>query len=177
MAQLGKLPKWFWPLVILPIFFWMALPTRPQAPSKNLIGQPAPEIEALDEKGAKVRLSELKGNTVLLNFWASWCLPCVEEFESLRQLEKRLEGKPFRLVLVNVGESVTEAQENLRFEDIPGLSLFGASIPQIESYGFEAVPTTFLISPDGTIRNNYFGGYNWLEASFLNDIEAASKHR
>ena len=78
------------------------------AAASNLVkwtGGSAPELKLADAEGRERKLSEWRGKTVVVNFWATWCEPCREEMPSLERLKTRLAAKGFDVVAVNVGES------------------------------------------------------------------------
>jgi len=119
------------------------------------IGKPAPEFTLLDTKGKVVRLSDLRGKTVLLNFWASWCIPCRKEFP---ELVKAYNGKDDVVVLgvdlqENVGQVEAFAEE------------FGATFPIVidtkaeaaRAYRVLGLPSSFFIDATGILRAQYFG--------------------
>src|SRR5467141_2437482 len=72
-------------------------------------GGSAPPLELQDLDGAAHRLADYRGKTVLVNFWATWCAPCREEMPSIERLRRTLDGKPFAVLAVNVGESALGA--------------------------------------------------------------------
>ena len=121
------------------------------------IGSAAPDFTLLDPRGAVVRLSDFRGKTVVMNFWATWCKPCRKEFPLLVRLYNR--DAPRGLVVFGV-----DLQES---PDIVGqfLSEFNATYPvAIDSkgdvggaYRLLGLPTTYFIDPDGVIRAQHLG--------------------
>ena len=64
----------------------------------------APPMELLDLAGKRHRLFDYRGSVVLINFWATWCPPCIQELPTLERLKDELEGEPFQVLAVNLGE-------------------------------------------------------------------------
>lgn len=120
---------------------------------------PALELPGLD--GRAHSLADYKGQVVLVNFWATWCPPCVHEMPSLARLAKRLHGRPFVVLAVNVGDSPAEVRAFLRRirVDLPVLlDQHGNSPGAWKVYGF---PTSFLIDREGKIRYAAYGAREW----------------
>src|SRR5688572_12044376 len=68
-------------------------------------GELAPEFSFKDQSGKELSLSHLRGKVVLINFWATWCPPCVDEMPSMQQLQRRMANKPFELLALSVDDS------------------------------------------------------------------------
>ncbi len=121
----------------------------------------APSLELTDIEGKRWSLASLRGEVVLLNFWATWCPPCVEEIPSLGRLDLRLDGKPFRVVSVDVGEEAEQVRAFLKRvpADFPVLLDPEGSVT--EPWKIRAFPTSFLIDREGHLRYGYFGGLEW----------------
>ncbi|TCP59550.1 peroxiredoxin [Tumebacillus sp. BK434] len=115
-------------------------------------GQYAPDFELVDHQGNKHKLSEFRGQPVLLNFWASWCTPCRLEMEDLADSAKHYQGK------------VQFFGVNLADQDSPSVSAaflkkFGVEFPNVldeegkvsDQYHVLVIPTSFLIDKDGKI--------------------------
>ncbi len=146
----------------------VALKGEPQA-------REAPDFELTGLDGKRVKLSSLRGKVVLLNFWATWCPPCVEEIPSLVALRGALKGKGFELVTVSVDEElpVLKAflQKHLKHPaDLPVLS-----DPQKRSaaaFGTEKFPETYLIDAQGVIRQKYIYKRDWSSRESVACIES-----
>ncbi|HUQ34169.1 MAG TPA: cytochrome c biogenesis protein/redoxin [Pyrinomonadaceae bacterium] len=119
--------------------------------------QPAPEIELKDTTGATFRLSDLRGRVVLLNFWATWCVPCRTEIPELNEMHHDLEAQGLSVVGVvyqdadaDIKAFQSEIKQDYRIvigDDSVG-SKFG---------GVQGLPTTFIIDREGRIRQKIFG--------------------
>jgi thiol-disulfide isomerase/thioredoxin len=124
----------------------------------------APDFSLLDLQGKRQRLSELRGKVVLLNFWATWCPPCVEELPSLVALRRLLVREDFALITVNVDESAAVlgdffAKQKDRLETLPVLLDSSRRVPA--SYGTTKFPETFLIDRQGVARYKFIYKRDW----------------
>ncbi len=128
-----------------------------------LIGKPAPPIAAADVDGKPVSLAELKGKVVLVDFWATWCPPCVASIPALDAMARKYQDKGFVILGVNVDamhENVQEAKKALpvvrRF--LVGHRVTWTNLLNGEgagdfasAYGVEQIPANFLVGRDGVI--------------------------
>lgn len=136
---------------------WTAMPDASQATAEQ--GAPAPEIALVGLDGQARTLSDELGKTVLVNFWASWCTPCVNELPLLNEAYKLAVGggEQVELLAVNLGESARTVQQ---FADRYGLQfpiLLDESGSLKKPYRVASLPMTLVISPDGTISNIHVG--------------------
>lgn len=125
------------------------------------VGVPDFMLERMD--GSKLTLSSLKGKLIIVNFWASWCNPCVEEFPSMVLLAEKMKGD---LVVVAVSED--EARGDIE----PFLKLFKLPKPGFEivwdkdkslmkTYGVGKIPESFIVRPDLKLARKFIGVENW----------------
>ncbi|MDB5036904.1 MAG: alkyl hydroperoxide reductase/Thiol specific antioxidant/Mal allergen, partial [Bacteriovoracaceae bacterium] len=70
-----------------------------------VLGKEVPDFELEDSKGQKHRLSDFRGNLVFLNFWATWCPPCIQEFPLMEALNQKFKAKSFSMIGVSVDQS------------------------------------------------------------------------
>ena len=122
----------------------------------NLAGKPAPGFEVKSLAGETFSLAALKGKTVLLDFWATWCGPCRKSMPVLEKISRELKNSDLLILGVNTGEERDVVEEFLKKTplDYPAV-LSGES--GIESYGVTAYPTFILIGRDGKIIANEAG--------------------
>lgn len=142
----------------------------------GFLGEPAPEIEFEAVNGKRASLSEQKGSVVLLNFWASWCVPCMEEMPSLSMLEQHFKNQGFVLLALNIGESGSEVLKG-KFprSKMPGNMVFKFPKEQLKPYSIDSIPVSVLINKQGKISKVYRGPQNWMSISTLQDIEKLLK--
>ncbi len=136
---------------------------------------PSPEISVVAiTDDAVLKLSELKGKVVLLNFWATWCPPCREEIPSMMKLNKAMTGKPFQVVAISVDEGGKPAVDSFFKES--GFMLptyFDRDGKASKAYGITGVPESFVINREGIVVKKIIGGIAWDSpetASFLEGL-------
>jgi peroxiredoxin len=114
-------------------------------------GAPAPDFSLKNAQGEVVQLSELKGKVVYLDFWASWCRPCMQKIAALQALKPRFEGKDVVFLHVSLDRSQEAWKETLEKKNFTGQQLFFNPIESniTADYNVLSVPTFFLITKDG----------------------------
>jgi peroxiredoxin len=147
----------------------LALP----APAQELkpVKRAAQPIELQDLAGKLHRLSDYRGKVVLVNFWATWCAPCLEEMPSIEKLRVALKDKPFAVLAVNVGESARVAGG---FADRMPLGfplLLDRDATVTKAWGARILPASYVIGPDGAVRYTYLGALDWASPPVRSTIE------
>jgi peroxiredoxin len=121
------------------------------------IGKKAPAFELATLDGQTVALSELKGRPVLLNFWASYCGPCVHEMPYLQQVYEERQGEELALLAVNIGESPSQAAEFMQSYGFSFTVLLDSQATVAQKYNIIGIPTTFFIDKGGIIQKIKIG--------------------
>ncbi|WP_339669375.1 TlpA disulfide reductase family protein [Dasania marina] len=116
------------------------------------LNKPAPDFTLKSNHGNNVRLNELKGNVVLLNFWASWCGPCRKEMPELDKLHKKYQRLGFTVLGVNVEEDNSAANKLLAANPVDFPILYDSENNASKLYEVSAMPTTVIIDRDGNMR-------------------------
>lgn len=117
--------------------------------------RPAPEIALNNPEGKELRLSSLRGNYVLIDFWASWCVPCRKENPNVVKLYKKYRNKGFTVFSVSLDDDAMAwkdaiAKDGLIWPNhVSDLLKWNSQMPQL--YGFSGIPHTVLINPEGNI--------------------------
>lgn len=158
------------PLLLLALLAAALLLRGGASSSPTSVGSAAPDFALADLDGNPVRLADLRGRPVIVNFWASWCGPCVEEFPLLREAAARHADDG----LVVVGVIYRDRSEAARaFMERNGGTWIAAMDPDervAEAYGILAPPETYFIGRDGTIVARQLGQFS---ASSLDEKVAA----
>ena len=113
---------------------------------------PAPDFTLPGKDTGNIRLSELRGRVVMLNFWASWCGPCRQEMPLLDALHKRYEPLGFTLLGINVEEDTAAARRYLNDVPVGFPILFDSRNEVTRAYDVQAMPSTVLVDRDGRMR-------------------------
>jgi peroxiredoxin len=136
-------------------------------------GNPALDFTLQDQVGKKISLSSLRGKVVLLNFWASWCGPCLSEMGSLDKLYQKLKGQPFEILAVSLDEEGWKAiGEFLKKTPVTFPILLDADFKTSEQYGTYRLPETYLITPKGQISEKIVGPQAWDDPHWVQKIQA-----
>jgi len=121
------------------------------------------EAPLVDTGGAEARLSDFRGQVVLVNFWATWCAPCREEMPSMERLYRRLGDRGLVVVAVSVDRGRAEKRVR-QFAEKYGISfpvLLDANGEAADTYRVAALPTSYIIGRDGFLLGRAIGGREW----------------
>jgi len=136
--------------------------TDPKNVPSPLLGRTAPDFEVTALNGRqKIRLSELKGKLVLLNFWASWCQECRVEAHVLEAFHKKYGSETEQIKVIGIAIQDTPAKAKAfarRFGKTYFLGLDDSAGNIAMDYGIYGVPETYFINPDNTIFYKHIGG-------------------
>ena len=143
---------------------------RVQRESVELVGVPAPSF-SLPSKGGMIGLDEYRGKVVLLNFWASWCPPCVSEMPSLERLHRQMQGKDFQILAVSEDEGGWAPIDRfLKRLPVTMTILLDGRGDAAALYGTNELPETYLIDKKGVIIKKYRGPRNWMDEKIVSEI-------
>lgn len=135
----------------------------------------APSFTLPSRSGDIVSLDQLKGQVVMLNFWASWCGPCRQEMPLLDQMHKRYSSLGFTLVGVNVEANTQDAEKWLAQTPVTFPVLFDKENKVSKLYDVSAMPSTVFIDRKGNVRYLHRGYKSGDESEYLNQIRALLK--
>jgi cytochrome c biogenesis protein CcmG, thiol:disulfide interchange protein DsbE len=136
-----------------------AAPSYRQGES-SIAGRAAQDF-ALDLNGRAAHLRDLRGQVVVLVFWASWCPPCVEEIDSLNALYRRIAGHGGTVLGISVDEDPAAYQKFLLDHNVPFPNYRDASKKIAETYGTAMYPESYIIGPDGRILRKIVAQQEW----------------
>jgi peroxiredoxin len=141
------------------------------ASAENLSG-PAPDFDLMSMDGSRVQLSDLEGQVVMVNFWATWCAPCREEMPHLEALYQRYSDLGFTLLGVNVEEDSSGADEFFSETPVSFPILFDPENNVSELYDVVAMPSTVMIDRTGQMRFIHHGYQPGYENEYQSQIRA-----
>lgn len=124
---------------------------------------PATNISFTDERNAVHNLTDYKGKVVVLNFWATWCEPCVHEIPSIANLAKAMEGKDVAILPVSIDYKGTEAIKSFYNEkNITGMPIYLDNKGKaFKEFKLQALPTTLVINKKNMIVAKVIGEIDW----------------
>jgi len=130
----------------------------------------APDFTLKSASGSNLKLSEFRGEVVLVNFWASWCGPCRQEMPLLNELHEQYRDLGFTVLGVNVEEDARKARELLEEAPVSFPVLFDSDSVVSREYDVVAMPSTVLVDRNGKLRYLHKGYKPGLEAVYQQQI-------
>ncbi|MDJ0794473.1 MAG: TlpA disulfide reductase family protein [Woeseiaceae bacterium] len=138
--------------------------------SSQLEGQTAPDFALKSSTGENMRLSEYRGDVVMINFWATWCGPCRQEMPLLDELYQRYSRVGFNLLGVNIDDDSRRAMQMIEELGVDFPVLFDATKRVSEMYDVDAMPVTVIVDREGTVRYVHQGYKPGYEDKYLTEI-------
>jgi len=151
------------PFLIVLVLIFIAGCTRGSRP--GLVGSPAPDFTVQDAD-RKVSLHDLRGKVVVLNFWATWCPPCVDEMPSLVKLQSDLKDRVVVLA-ISVDEDERSYHTFLKKNNVDVLTVRDPQQKSNELYGTIKFPETYIIDRNGVVQRKFIGPVDWTRADVV----------
>jgi len=126
------------------------------------IGSSAPDFTVQDSDRT-VMLNQLRGQIVVLNFWATWCPPCVEEMPSLVEMQRHMKAKGITVVAVSIDVDENAYRAFLKQHGVDLLTVRDPAQKTPALFGTHGWPETFIIDRNGVIRRKFIGAVDWTE--------------
>jgi thiol-disulfide isomerase/thioredoxin len=114
-------------------------------------------IELSGLSGEKINLTDYEGKAIFINFWATWCRPCIQEMPSIASLQNNLAGKNIEFLFA----SDEEVEKILKFKESRSMNLNFVRVENPEALGIEALPTTFIFNEKGELVFSEVGFRKW----------------
>ena len=164
MLILRKIAAWGVLAAALGVIVLFAMPSYRQGEA-SIAGKTAQDFP-LELSGKPAHLADLKGKVVVLNFWATWCPPCVEETPALNHLQKYIESRKGVILGVAADEDPAAYERFLRDQSVVFPTYRDPSTkdnhsPIAESYGTSMIPETYIIDRNGKIARKIIGFQEW----------------
>ncbi|MCW8901039.1 MAG: TlpA family protein disulfide reductase [Gammaproteobacteria bacterium] len=147
---------------LIVVGFTLVFATSTSYAASQTISGKAANFTLKSRSGKNIKLSELRGEVVMLNFWASWCGPCRKEMPLLEKIHKKYKRLGFTLLGVNVEQNSSAAKKYLKDVKVSFPVLFDSTNKTSKLYDVSAMPTTILIDRNGNKRflhKGYKPGY------------------
>ena len=140
--------------------------------SSGMEGQQAPDFALKSSTGENLRLSEYRGDVVMINSWATWCGPCRQEMPLLDELYSRYQRVGFNLLGVNIDDDSNRAMNMIEELGVNFPVLFDARKEVSKLYEVEAMPVTVIVDREGTVRFVHHGYKPGYEEMYLDQIRS-----
>ncbi len=108
------------------------------------------QFSLVDEKGQKMHFSELEDEVVFINFWATWCPPCIAEMPDIQSLYEEMEDEGIKFVMISLDDDFNKAKAFVKKKDFT-FPIYQLASPLPQVYESSAIPTTYVLSPEGKI--------------------------
>lgn len=135
---------------------WVTVSGGSEGPAVPTVNEPAPDFELETLSGGSTRLSDYRGQVVMINFWATWCGPCRDEMPLIQEYYERYDGEMVVLG-VNVGERRADVEKFVKEVEVDFPILLDENIEVERLYRVRAYPTTFFVDTEGTILYQHIG--------------------
>jgi cytochrome c biogenesis protein CcmG/thiol:disulfide interchange protein DsbE len=136
------------------------------------VGDKAPEFNLTTDSGRRISRSDFGGRLLVLNFWATWCPPCIEEMPSLDELQKRLAASGVVVLGVSVDRSERAYRDFLRKAGVSFLTARDPSASISSEYGTFKFPETYVIDAAGRVVQKHIGPMLWTDEKLIREIRS-----
>ena len=132
-----------------------------------------PELALVNMQGERRHLEDYKGSVLLVNFWATWCPPCVKELPSIATARKLLSDEAFEVLAINVGEDKVQIERFLRTR-LGGVSnlevLIDDNLVAVKDWKVRALPTTYIVDHTGRVVYSATGEHDFSDFAVIDKI-------
>lgn len=142
--------------------YQMTVGSEPKQPN---VGDIAPDFELQTLDGKKMRLSDLKGKVVMLNFWATWCPPCKQEMPVMQEAYQKYKDQGFEIAAVNIGETDVAVQSFAKTQGLTFPIWLDYNKDITRQYKIGPIPSSFFIDANGIVAKKNEGPVNLAQLS------------
>ena len=154
--------------VVLLALLLLGCDTEPMAPQ---LGQSVSQVELPEVDGDMQALAQLRGKTLVLNFWATWCAPCREEMPALQRLSDQLDPQHYQVIGVTVDRDLNLVREFMLKYQISFMQLSDSSMAVAsDQLSIQAYPTTLIVGPQGRVDQVVVGPRSWDEPDYYQSL-------
>ena len=134
-------------------------------------GRLAPQFSVKDRSGQLYSLNDFRGKVVLVNFWATWCPPCIEEMPSMDSLQKTLDQEKFSIIAISVDDSWDSVDTFIKSSDLD-LNIYSDFEGKVAKlYGTHKVPETYILNKEGIVVRKILGEIDWTSPKVLSYLK------
>ena len=135
-------------------------------------GMEVPGVSVTSSEGSIVKLNSFKGKVVIINFWATWCPPCVGEMPDLNKLYQMYHKKGLEIIAIaNPRDSIERVESFFKSRGIKFNYFIDTDFSAARTFGIRALPTSIIVGRNGIIRNIFIGGKPWTSSYFKSYFE------
>ena len=135
----------------------------------------SPEIELPDLQGRQHSLTDYRGNVVLVQFWATYCTPCLTQMPTMNRLLKKMRGKPFSIVTVNMAETPAQLRQFLQEVPVDFPVLMDSDGSTLVRWKVFTAPANFILDRQGKIIFTLYGAIEWDSDEMVSRLSALSE--
>ena len=146
-------------LIILTLVLLLAGCSAGSEPLGARVGEPAPDFQFQSPDGQDISLSDLQGEPVLINFWATWCPPCVLEMPYIQEIYEEWSDAGLILLAINMGESPSQVENFMQSHNLSLPVILDTKQVIAQKYNITGIPATFFIDKDGIIQGKKVGAF------------------
>ncbi len=128
-------------------------------PNSNLIGKPAPDFKVKDLKGKELSLEKYRGKVILLDFWATWCGPCIAELPNVKRTYEKHKDQKFEIIGISLDRSKTKLDTFIKKENLNWIHYWDHNQTIAQQYKVSGIPSMFLIDGKGVVRKANLRGH------------------
>ena len=136
----------------------------------------APEFVHKDNKGNEHKLTDYAGSGLVVNFWATWCPPCVKEMPSLQRLAEQVSAAGIKVLGINMGEDAETTIEFAKKYEVSFPLLLDESMSSSSSWLIKGLPTTYLINSSGEVVATVIGERAWDDPVIVEQIKTLQQN-
>ena len=136
-----------------------------------MVGIVPPDFTLAVLDGTSIKLSDMKGKAVFLNFWATWCGPCKAEMPSMEAVYRQLKDRGFEILAVNIQEDPETVRAFMQDNKLRFTVAMDSSGSVGIQYGIQAIPTTYIIDKRGLVVSRIVGSIDWNKPKIISAIE------
>jgi peroxiredoxin len=170
-------PIIFFVIVGIAAFLAYRVGTRVNSSGGISIGELAPDFTVGNKDGAEVKLSDLRGNLVFLNFWATWCPPCVSEMPEMELMNRAFKDRKFQMVAISVDSDWNAVEKFYKDHNLTLPAYLDAGQKISSKYNVFKYPETFVIDRNGHVLKHYIGEQRWAGTQLMASFDALIKQQ